>query len=314
MLGQNGAMTTIEPSVAGVAPSRVVLGLMRAADLGDEQLRTLVRTARDAGVTVFDHADIYGGAVHGSEERFGASGAVPPAERDQVLIQSKAGIGSGWYDCSADHLIARVEGSLRALRTDYLDLLLLHRPDALVEPEEVARAFDALHEAGKVRQFGVSNHTPGQIALLAASVRQPLVVNQMQLSIAHAPMVVAGLVANAAVEGPLSGPDSGLIDHHRLHGITIQAWSPFQGARGLLLGPESGYPDLAARIEALASEHGVAPEAIPVAWILRHPARMQVVLGSTTPERVSAAAAGVDVALSRPEWYGLFTAAGHPLP
>lgn len=292
----------------------MLLGMMRAATLDDGSLRALVRAARDAGITLFDHADIYGGTVHGSERRFGEAGAIPAGEREQVLIQSKAGIGPGWYDSSAEHLIARVEGSLAALQTDYLDLLLLHRPDALVEPEEVARAFEALHRAGKVRQFGVSNHTPAQIELLAATVDQPLVVNQMQLSIAHAPMITAGLVANAPVSGPHSGPDGGLIDHHRLRGITVQAWSPFQGSAGLILGDGSPYPRLASRIEEVAASHGVAAEAVPVAWILRHPARMQVVLGSTNPDRVRAAAAGMNLELTRPDWYGLFTAAGNPLP
>jgi predicted oxidoreductase len=158
-----------------ITASNIVLGLMRISSLDDEQIRTLVRTARDEGITMFDHADIYGDETHGCERRFGDAGAIPAAERDQVIIQSKVGIRDGFFDFSREHILRSVDESLAALRTDYLDILLLHRPDTLVEPEDVALAFDELQSAGKVRAFGVSNQTPGQIELLQRSLSQPLV-------------------------------------------------------------------------------------------------------------------------------------------
>lgn len=169
--------------------SSAVLGLMRIADLSDDAISRLYGKARDVGINVFDHADIYGGELHACERRFGDALRLKPTEREQIVIQSKCGIRRGYFDFSKDHILQSVDRSLAALKTDYLDLLLLHRPDALVEPEEVADAFDKLQAAGKVRHFGVSNHTPRQIDLLKTAVRQPLVANQIQLSIAHAPSV-----------------------------------------------------------------------------------------------------------------------------
>lgn len=289
--------------------SRAALGLMRIADLGDGQIRALVGAAREAGINMFDHADIYGGAVHESERRFGAAGAIPEGERDDVVIVSKAGIRPGYYDFSREHLTSRVEGSLRALRTDRLDLLLLHRPDALAELDEVAAAFDHLHESGKVRYFGVSNHTSGQLELLRRRVRQPIVVNQLQLSLAHAHLLSTGLAANVTRETPAEG----LLDYCRLHDITVQAWAPYQSPHGVFL-DNPAYLDLNRVLDEVAARHAVTPEAIAAAWITRHPARMQVVLGSTNPARVQAAAAGTAIELTREEWYRLYTAAGNPLP
>lgn len=209
----------------------VVLGLMRIQDLDDDAVRTLVRAARDAGIDFFDHADVYGRDMHGCERRFAEAMRLSPSEREQITIQTKAGIvrEGPYFDFSYEHLIEAVEGSLRALETDYIDILLLHRPDALVEPDEVARAFDELEAAGKVRAFGVSNHTPRQIDLLKKSVRQQLVANQIQLSITHAPSIAQGVAANMQGEQQSVTLDSGgIIDYCRLHDIAIQAWSPFQ--------------------------------------------------------------------------------------
>lgn len=296
----------------------VVLGLMRIQDLDDDAVRTLVRTARDAGVDFFDHADVYGRDMHGCERRFAEAMRLSPSEREQITIQTKAGIvrEGPYFDFSYEHLIEAVEGSLRALETDYIDILLLHRPDALVEPDEVARAFDELESAGKVRAFGVSNHTPRQIDLLKKSVRQQLVANQIQLSITHAPSIAQGVAANMQGEQQSVTLDSGgIIDYCRLHDIAIQAWSPFQAGffNGVFLGSPD-YADLNAVIDRLAAAYDVPPIAIAVAWITRHPAAMQVVLGTTTPERVSGAAQGSDVALTRAEWYELFRAAGYRVP
>lgn len=296
----------------------VVLGLMRIQDLDDDAVRTLVRAARDAGIDFFDHADVYGRDMHGCERRFAEAMRLTPSEREQITIQTKAGIvrEGPYFDFSYEHLIEAVEGSLRALETDYIDILLLHRPDALVEPDEVARAFDELEAAGKVRAFGVSNHTPRQIDLLKKSVRQQLVANQIQLSITHAPSIAQGVAANMQGEQQSVTLDSGgIIDYCRLHDIAIQAWSPFQAGffNGVFLGSPD-HADLNAVIDRLAAAYDVPPIAIAVAWITRHPAAMQVVLGTTTPERVSGAAQGSDVALTRAEWYELFRAAGYRVP
>ena len=182
-------MRRVPLAQTGTTVPNVVLGLMRIQDKSDEEVRTLVGTALDNGIDFFDHADVYGSPLHGCERRFAEAMRLTPSERERITLQSKAGIvGDGpYFDFSAAHLLEAVDGTLEALGTDYLDILLLHRPDALVEPEEVAEAFDALHAAGKVRAFGVSNHTPGQIDLLKRYVRQPIVANQVQLSITHAP-------------------------------------------------------------------------------------------------------------------------------
>jgi predicted oxidoreductase len=295
--------------------SNVILGLMRIHDLDDEQIRTLVGTARDAGIDYFDHADVYGGD-HGCERRFGDAVTFSPAEREQVRIQSKVGIRQGYWDFSRQHILESVDASLAALRTDYLDVLLLHRPDTLMEPEEIAEAFDALHTVGKVRWFGVSNQTPGQTELLRRTVRQPLVVNQVQLSITHANLIAQGIAANMNSVDQSVDRDNGILDYARLNGITLQAWSPFQRGffDGVFLGDREHYAELNDVIDELAAKYEVTSTAIAVAWITRHPANLQVVLGTTNPQRVADAAAGSDLPLTRQEWYRLFTAAGHLLP
>jgi len=304
------------PGTEMVVPN-VVLGLMRIRDKSDEEVRTLVRTALDAGINFLDHADVYGGEAHGCERRFAEAMKLSSSEREQFVIQSKAGIvrNGPYFDFSYEHIIESVHGSLEALGTDHLDILLLHRPDALVEPEEVARAFDELSAAGKVRAFGVSNHTPGQIELLRKYVTQPIVANQLQLSITHASLIAQGVAANMQGLDQSIERDGGIVDYCRLHDITIQAWSPFQ--TGFFDGPFIGserFPELNAVIDRLAEKYGVPAEAIAVAWIARHPARMQIVLGTTTPERVAASALGSEIPLTRAEWYELFRAAGYKVP
>lgn len=309
-------MKTISLPQTELQASNVVLGLMRIAELGDEDIRALYRSARDAGINTFDHADVYGPAPHGCEERFGQALKLTAAERESIVIQSKAGIRSGFFDFSKEHIVRAVEGSLAALQTDYLDLLLLHRPDTLVEPEEVAAAFDELHAAGKVVNFGVSNQTPGQIELLKTAVRQPLVANQVQLSITHCPLIASGVAANMGGLDQSVDRDNGLLDYSRLHGMTLQAWSPFQKGffDGVFIGDLENYPELNAALDELAEKYQVTPTGIAVAWITRHPANMQVVLGTTNPGRVAESAAGSDLPLTREEWYRLFRAAGHTLP
>ncbi|MFB7800139.1 aldo/keto reductase family oxidoreductase [Isoptericola sp. NPDC056134] len=311
-------MRTVPLGATGRQVPNVVLGLMRIQQLDDDAVRELVRTGRDAGIDFVDHADVYGDDLHGCERRFAEAMRLTPSEREQLTIQSKAGIvrEGPYFDFSYEHLVESVEGSLEALGTDHLDVLLLHRPDALVEPDEVARAFDHLESSGKVRSFGVSNHTPGQIELLKKSVRQPIVANQLQLSITHAPIVAQGVAANMAGEDQsLTLDGGGILDYCRLNDITVQAWSPFQAGffTGVFLGSDD-YPELNAVIDRLAAKYDVPPIAIAVAWITRHPAGMQVVLGTTTPERVAGAAQGSDLPLTRAEWYELFRAAGYRVP
>lgn len=299
------------------APS-VVLGCLRIADLTDDEIRTLVSTARDAGIDYFDHSDIYGDRFHHCEERFGTALQLSSAEREEITIQTKVGIvrDAEYYDHSYDYIVSHVEDSLRALRTDYVDVLLLHRPDALSEPEEVARAFNELHSSGKVRHFGVSNHTPGQIELLKTAVEQPIVANQMQMSITHSPMITHGIAANIMGEDQSAVRDGGgLLDYCRLNGITVQAWSPFQGGTApTVLFDRDEYPELNEVLDRLSKEFDVPPEAIATAWLTRHPADIQVIIGTTTPSRVQAAAAGSDIPLTRPEWYALLKAAGWQVP
>jgi len=308
-------MRTYPTPLGNVTVSSIVLGLMRIPKLTDAEIDRLVRTAIEVGVTMVDHADVYGGA-HMCETRFGDAVHLSADERARLMIQSKVGIRDGYFDFSEAHILKSVDESLKALRTEYLDVLLLHRPDALVEPHEVASAFDKLHAAGKVRHFGVSNQTPGQIELLKSAVKQPLVFNQVQLSITHANLIAQGIAANMAGLDQSIVRDVGLLDYSRLSGMTLQAWSPFQKQffDGPFIGDQENYPELNDALTELAARHGVTPSGIAVAWITRHPANIQVVLGTTKPERVREAASGSDVRLSRPEWYELFRAAGHILP
>jgi len=305
------------PFGAAAAPA-VIAGMMRIDRKDDTEIRELYSAARSSGIDFFDHADIYGGAMHVCESRFAEALDLTPSERDEIVLQTKCGIvpAQGMFDFSYDHIVRQVEGSLAALRTDRIDVLLLHRPDALVEPDEVARAFDDLESSGKVRAFGVSNHTPRQIDLLRTAVRQPLVANQLQLSITHAPIIAQPIAANMADEAQSVVRDGGgIVEYCRINGITVQAWSPFQGGffTGVFLG-NPAYAELNAVIDRLAASYGVEPIAIATAWITRHPAGMQVVLGTTTPQRVRDAARGADIELTRAEWYELFRAAGHLLP
>jgi len=298
--------------------SNIILGLMRISDKTDEEIRTLYGAAREAGINFIDHANVYGGN-HLCERRWAEAVQPSSTEREEIIIQTKAGIVPGditYFDFSYDTLVTEAEKSLQALETDYIDIFLLHRPDALVEPEEVARAFDHLESSGKVRAFGVSNQTPRQMELLRKYVKQPLIVNQMQLSITHAPIIAEGVATNMVGESQsITRDGGGILDYCRLTNTTVQAWSPFQKRffDGVFLGdPE--LPELNAAIDRIAEKYGVTNTAIAVAWITRHPANIQVVLGTTTPQRVADASAGSEIPLTRAEWYELFHHAGHLIP
>jgi predicted oxidoreductase len=285
---------------------------MRIASLSNQDIATLIHTALDAGITFFDHADVYGGGK--SEEKFAEALNMTPRLRDTMILQSKVGIRHGFFDFSKEHILEAVEGSLKRLRTDHLDVLLLHRPDALVEPEEVAEAFTILHDSGKVKYFGVSNQNPMQIELLTKFVKQPLIINQLQLSITNTGMIDAGINVNMKIDSSIVR-DGSILDYCRLKEITIQPWSPFQYGffEGVFLDNDK-FPELNAQINTIAASRGVTNTAIAIAWLLRHPARMQPILGTTNPTRVKDACKASDVKLTRQEWYAIYLAAGNKLP
>lgn len=294
--------------------SRIISGCMRFADFDKEGMNRYIHSAMELGINFFDHADIYGGGR--SEEIFGeAMKGDGSLKREDMILQSKCGIRPGvCYDLSKDYILQSVDGILQRLNTEYLDILLLHRPDALVEPEEVAEAFDKLEKSGKVRKFGVSNHKPMQIELLKKYVKQPLLFNQMQFSIPVSNMVANGLEVNMTSNGAVDR-DGSVLDYCRLNDMTIQAWSPFQMPewKGCFLGADE-YWQLNQHIRALAEKYQVSDIAIATAWILRHPAKMQVIAGTTNLDRLKQIVDGSNIELKREEWYKLYMAAGHPLP
>lgn len=296
----------------GLKRSQLIHGCMRISQLTPPQAAELVETALAEGINFFDHADIYGQGR--SEEVFGRALRELGIPREQVVIQSKCGIRRGFYDFSKEHILSSVEGSLRRLGVDYLDVLLLHRPDTLMEPEEVAEAFDLLAESGKARYFGVSNHSPGQMELLSKYCRQELLFNQLQFSLVHTPMIDFGLNVNL-LDSRGVNRDGGVLEYCRLKGITIQAWSPLQHGfiEGVFL-EDPMFKGLNEKLAQLAEVKGVTPSALAIAWILRHPAKMQPIVGTTKPHRLRELAQAVQVQLSREEWYELYQAAGNELP
>ncbi len=299
--------------------SRVAYGCMTLGGLDRQaDVAAALDAALDGGITLIDHADIYGRGR--SEEVFGQYLADRPGLRERIVLQSKCGIRYAdapagtpkRYDLSYEHIVRSAEGSLRRLGTDRLDTYLLHRPDPLVEPAEIARAFDDLHTAGKVRAFGVSNFSVAQIDLLAAVVQQPLVVNQIQLSLLHHGPVDAGVEVNRP--GP-SSHAAGLIDGCWQRGLRIQAWAPTAGGAVSRPDPAPEHAALAGHVRAVADRMNTTPLAVVLAWLLRHPAGIQPVVGTTNPGRIAEACAAPDVRLSREDWYALFeTARGGELP
>jgi predicted oxidoreductase len=305
-------MENIKISTTGLKASNIVLGCMRLKNLSVSKAEILLRTALDEGINFFDHADIYGDGV--CESIFAKALPLRAAVREKIFIQSKCGIRKGYFDFSKKHILESVDGILGRLETEYLDILLLHRPDALIEPEEVAEAFDMLQTSGKVRHFGVSNFNPMQIELLQKYTPVKLSVNQLQLSIAHTPMIDSGLTVNMQIKQSVNREGS-ILDYCRLHDLTIQAWSPFQ--KGFFDGPFLGdpeYAELNAVVDRLAAKYGVTPSAVAVGWITRHPARIQVILGTTKPQRVVESCQGSSLPLTREEWYALYKAAGNIVP
>jgi predicted oxidoreductase len=284
------------------------VGCMRIAKMDRKDLECFIRSSLDAGGNFFDHADIYGGGE--CESHFARSIGMNDSLRAKMLLQTKCAIRPGvCYDFSKEHILSSVEGSLSRLKTDYIDILLLHRPDILMEPEEVAEAFAVLKKSGKVRYFGVSNHNPGQIALLNKYCAGEIIFNQLQLSVAYCPMLDAGVHVNRA-DDLATVRDGGVVDYCRLEDITIQAWSPFQygSFAGVFIDSEK-YPLLNSVLKRLAEKYSVTDSAIATAWILRHPAQIQAIPGTTNIRRLLDIYKAAEVVLTREEWYELYMAA-----
>ena len=306
-------MRTIPLGTSGMQVPTLAVGCMRINRLNKNEAERFVQTALEAGAMFFDHADVYGDGT--CEEIFAEAIHMNDDIREKMILQSKCGIRRGVaFDFSKEHILSSVEGSLKRLKTDYLDVLLLHRPDALVEPEEVAEAFNLLHERGKVKHFGVSNQNPMQIQLLQKYVKQPIVVNQLQLSITNANMISQGLHVNMLDDGAVNR-DGSILDFCRLNEITIQPWSPFQYGffEGVFLDNEK-FPELNKKINEIAKKHNTSNVTITIAWLLRHPAKMQPVIGTMNIQRLKDCVKAADISLSREEWYEIYLAAGNILP
>jgi predicted oxidoreductase len=286
-------------------------GELPPADVATTGIRA-VQAAADAGFTLFDLADIYGGGE--SERIFGRALAEMPGLRDRLVVASKCGIRKAGdprpdspyrYDFSARHIVASVEGSLRRMGIEHLDVLMLHRPDVLMDPAEVAGAFLQLRDAGKVREFGVSNFRPSQVTALQRAVPFPLAVHQFEASLHQ-----------------LASLDDGTLDQCLSTDLTAMAWSPLdKGRLGSLPpiagGAADGDPRCRLRpiLDAMAADHGVSRPVMALAWLLRHPARMIPVIGTTRPERIRELVRAESVQIERDAWYRLLeTARGFRLP
>ena len=304
-------MRKIEFGKSGLQVSAVAVGCMRISKMSKKQVDEFVDTALENGANFFDHADIYGAGM--SETVFGES--IARYNREDIIIQTKCGIvPNKMFDFSYEHIIESVEGSLKRLGTDYIDVLLLHRPDALVEPEEVARAFSQLKGSGKVRHFGVSNQNPYQMQLLQSCLDMPICANQLQLSIMHAPMIQSGINVNLYNESAVNR-DGGVLDFCRLNNITIQPWSPMQYGffEGCFVDNEK-FPELNAVMERIGNKYGVTKTSVAIAWLLRHPAKMQPITGTTNVQRLKDSLMATEFTLTREEWYEIYKAAGNILP
>ncbi|GHV42799.1 aldo/keto reductase [Spirochaetia bacterium] len=306
-------MRTINLGLSGLQVPVIAVGCMRINGIEKSEASRFVKAALDLGANFFDHADIYGKGT--CEEIFAEAIGMNPAVREKILLQTKCGIRPGVaFDFSKEHILKSVDASLKKLKTDYLDVLLLHRPDALVEPEEVAEAFGILHAGGKVRNFGVSNQNPMQIKLLQKYVRQPIVANQLQLSITNATMITQSIHNNMLDDEALSR-DGSVLDFCRLHDITIQPWSPFQYGffKGVFLGNKE-FPKLNEKIDEIAKKYSVSNTTIAIAWLLRHPARFQPVTGTMNADRLKDCVKAAEITITREEWYEIYLAAGYILP
>ncbi len=306
-------MKYIDLGKSGIQVSEIGLGCMRMNSLDKAAAEKIIKTSLEEGINFFDHADIYGNGR--SEEIFSEALNTTPSLREKIIIQTKCAIVPGvMYDFSKDHIINSVNGSLKRLNTEYLDTLLLHRPDTLMEPEEVASAFAQLHQEGKVRKFGVSNHTPMQIELINKYLDEKLIINQLQFGIMHTEMIDTGLNMNIHNDASINR-DGHVLEYCRIKDITIQAWSPYQYGffEGVFLDNEK-FPALNKKIAEIAEKYNVSNTTIATAWILRHPAKIQTIVGTMNPNRLKEICKASNITLTRQEWYEIYLAAGNILP
>lgn len=299
--------------------SAVVMGCMRIDALEKREIEKLVMTALEQGINFFDHADVYGGGE--CERLFSEAVHMTPSLREKMILQGKCGIRKcggyldGYYDFSKDYILKCVDEILMRMRTDYLDVLLLHRPDSLAEPEEVGEAFERLKDSGKVHSFGLSNANAMQFEMFKRGTKQELCFNQVQFGVGHTLLVDAGMAANTWLEQ--GGDRSGyLLEYSRMNRVTLQAWSPFQHGffEGVVIGDKKRYGKLNEVLDAIGEKYGVSATTIAAAWILRHPAKLQVIIGTTKTSRLIECCKAADLTLSRAEWYEIYKAAGNPIP
>ncbi|KRM05120.1 aldo/keto reductase [Lentilactobacillus farraginis] len=317
-------MKTVKIGGTHFEASAVALGIMRMAGMDTADAAKTLQTAYDTGINYIDSADIYGEG--GSEKTFKEALKASGISRDKLYIQSKGGIildpkrshdglvFGARYDFSKQHLIEAVDGILQRMGIDYLDAFLLHRPDPLMEADDIADAFDTLQREGKVRHFGVSNFNPQQVEMVQSWLSQRLLINQLQFNVVHSGMIRAGMHVNMIDDASIDH-DGGILEYSRRKHMTIQAWSPFN--YGLFAGMyinDPKYPELNKKLAELGEKYGVSKNAIATAWILRHPAHVQVLLGTMNPEHIKDSASGADVNLTKQEWYDLYFAAGNDLP
>lgn len=310
-------MKTMKLGASALELPRVAVGCMRLGDVDRAQADRLLHTALDCGMNFFEHADIYGGGE--CEKIFADVMHLNDDAREKIFIQSKCGIENRdgrtvSYNFTKPYILQSVDGILRRLKTDYLDVLVLHRPDALMDPAEVADAFDTLLDAGKVRHFGVSNQNSSQMSLLRKHMKMPLVCNQLQLSAAYSPMINAGINVNLMNDAGVVR-DGAVLDYCHLNDITVQAWSPFQYGwfEGCFLGNEK-FADLTAKMEEIAAKYDVTASTVAIAWLLRHPAGIQPVVGTMNEKRLRDISKATDFTLTHDEWYEIYLAAGNQLP
>jgi len=313
--GMDVLMKNVKLGKTSLSASAIVQGCMRINNLSGKELERLVLSDLDIGINFFDHADCYGSGD--CEKLFGDVLTANPGLRNKMILQTKCGILTGdlyYFDFSKKHIIEAVEKSLARLRTDHIDFLLLHRPDALVEPEEVAAAFDQLEASGKVLHFGVSNQNPLQMELLKKCVQQPLEINQLQFSIVHTGMIDAGFNVNTKLPESVDH-DRGILEYCRIHDCTIQAWSPFQYGmiEGVFL-DNPNFPQVNKKINEIAKKYNITNSALAIAWILRHPAHMQAIVGSTNSTRLVDISKAGDIEITREDWYEIYHSAGNIIP
>ena len=306
-------MKMIKLGKNGISVPNIAIGCMRLTSLDKKGAAEFINNAMEKGANFFDHADIYGGGE--CESLFAEAADMTPALREKMIIQTKCGIvPRKMFDFSKEHILNSVDKSLKRLKTDYIDILLLHRPDTLMEPEEVAEAFDSLKSSGKVRHFGVSNQNPFQIQLLNKYLKEPVLINQLQFSAAFTPMVDFGFNVNTMFDAGINR-DGGILDFCRLNDITVQAWSPFQYGffEGCFIDSPK-YPKLNKKLEEIGEKYGLSKTGMAIAWILRHPAGIQPVTGTMNSKRFEECAAASEVYITRQEWYEIYLAAGNKLP